>query len=110
MGRDSLANAEFKGLSEEQVQEMWNSLPVDNFNNFFDLLANYGVLIHKSNIPYLFTCVECGGINVEERRWVDLNTGEVGDDTGDDEVYCRDCEEITGIIYKDNNENKRMDS
>jgi ribosomal protein L44E len=48
-------------------------------------------------------CSQCGGHNVEAKAWVDANTNRyLGDAVFDDEdTYCRDCEEHTGLVTED---------
>ena len=41
---------------------------------------------------------ECGSPDLEERRWVNINTNKIGDVDGTDDIYCNHCEKI---IYVD---------
>ena len=44
----------------------------------------------------LWVCSECGSLDIEEKMWVKVNTGEITD-SGDERLncYCNNCEEHT---------------
>lgn len=44
----------------------------------------------------LWVCSECGSLDIEEKMWVRVNTGEITD-CGDEGLncYCNNCEEHT---------------
>lgn len=59
----------------------------------------------KEAKPYdeIFCCKVCGGLNVEQKVWADVNTDTVLDvvsDREDEDTWCRDCEDHTGIMLK----------
>lgn len=41
----------------------------------------------------VWICPECKGTNVQEGRWVDVNTGELFGHTDENKFWCEDCEE-----------------
>ena len=47
-------------------------------------------------------CKVCGGLNVERKVWADANTDEVLEDVSDndEDTWCRDCEDHTGLMFK----------
>ena len=50
----------------------------------------------------MFKCKKCGGTNVQDREWVRTNTQEVIPDgyaMEDNDTWCEDCEEHTGIEW-----------
>ena len=48
-----------------------------------------------------YACPDCGGIELHEARWVDLNTGEVlGPTTTRFEAWCCDCDDTVKPIEK----------
>ena len=51
----------------------------------------------------MLICCECGGINIENKAWVDANTNRVLDICSDDEEdnWCRDCEKHVKFEIKD---------
>ena len=57
-----------------------------------------------------FTCGECGSSQVEVKKWVDLNTDEVGDCVGEHQhdYWCNFCQENLSndnlIELKDDNQ------
>ena len=40
-------------------------------------------------------CATCGGLGVEARQWVDLNTGAAHSTDDDGSIWCRDCGDTT---------------
>jgi len=53
----------------------------------------------------MLVCEKCGGTNIEEKRWVNPNTNEIGgtaSDGEDDDNYCNDCQLHVGIIEEKN--------
>lgn len=38
-------------------------------------------------------CAYCGSDNIEIRMWVNPNTNEIGNDCGEDECWCNNCED-----------------
>ena len=54
----------------------------------------------------MFKCKKCGGTNVQDREWVRTNTQEVIPDgyaMEDNDTWCEDCEEHTGIEWVEEN-------
>jgi len=47
-------------------------------------------------------CKVCGGLNVEKLAWLDLVTNKITDDlsSADGGVWCRDCQDHTGLMFK----------
>jgi hypothetical protein len=50
-----------------------------------------------------FVCSNCGGTNIEMKAWVDANTQKYKGDAyfDDEDSYCNDCEEHTGLVTED---------
>jgi len=43
-------------------------------------------------VTEIWVCPDCGSEDVEEGRWVNVNTGEVAGGVSDDDYYCNKCE------------------
>lgn len=56
-------------------------------------LSNTEIILYN---PPLFKCQKCGGTNIQQKCWVDVNTDKVLD-YGDDEFWCTDCHNETDI-------------
>jgi hypothetical protein len=50
-------------------------------------------LWNKTQLVQKWCCTNCGGQNVEIKKWVNPNTNEVGTDCEDETGWCSDCEE-----------------
>lgn len=51
----------------------------------------------------LLVCEKCGGTNIQTKAWVDSNTLQYKDSTGDnydDDNWCDDCEEHVNVCLK----------
>ena len=46
----------------------------------------------------MYKCKECGSIRVQEKAWVDLNTGVINSLCGDFEVWCDDCDCLVDVM------------
>ena len=46
----------------------------------------------------MYVCTKCGSKNVESLGWIDLNTGENGEDEVG-EYFCRDCNTPCDVEY-----------
>ena len=57
----------------------------------------------KKKNEFTWCCKECGGTNVEVKSWVNINTNEVDVTNGiyDEDTWCQDCEDHTGIMLKE---------
>lgn len=42
----------------------------------------------------IWVCAECGNPDIEERRWVNLNSAELCGGTDDGEFFCNGCKSI----------------
>ena len=60
--------------------------------------AKGGELNEGDKIKTLWLCSNCGSDNVENKNWVNPNTGVVGTDCEEDEGYCNDCESRGELI------------
>jgi len=60
--------------------------------------AKGGELKTGDKTKSIWLCPHCGSDNVEIKKWVNINTDEVGTDCEEDEGYCNDCEQHGELI------------
>ena len=48
-------------------------------------------LWNKTQFEYKWCCSNCGGQNIEIKKWVNPNTNEIGIDCEDEYGWCSDC-------------------
>lgn len=66
--------------------------------------------LKENKNEFVFCCKECGGVNIEQKAWVDVNTDKVLDSASEGDIednWCRDCENHTYIIFKKDWKNER---
>lgn len=66
-------------------------------------VSNLKFIVTSDNPKYLvkdlnkvWCCAECGSTDVEEKRWVNMNTDKIIHET-DDDYWCNNCEDYTDI-------------
>ena len=50
----------------------------------------------------MWVCSDCGSINVQTKKWVNLNDETIGDDCSDgepDDNWCIDCESHCDVSF-----------
>jgi hypothetical protein len=50
-------------------------------------------LWNKIQFEYRWVCSNCGGQNIEIKKWVNPNTNEIGTDCEDEYGWCEDCQD-----------------
>lgn len=57
----------------------------------------------------MYKCIKCGSNDIEQKYWINPNTGELKDPIDDDDVFwCCQCEEHCEIIVEDEKLNKKL--
>lgn len=66
------------------------------------------VIWNSTHTKEIYLCEHCGSDNVDEKRWVGLNTNEITTDCEEDQCYCNDCEQHSDICREEIVLNKKL--
>lgn len=80
--------AEYCRRDETTITDGWCNRCLDNTELAF-------TLDEEPSDPWL--CAECGSMDIQQKVWVDTNTGDIvdWDNVGKSECYCQNCEANT---------------
>jgi hypothetical protein len=78
-----------------------NHKDVDGNYTYDSTMYDYGFAIdaycrnlwNKTQFEYKWVCSNCGGQNIEIKKWVNPNTNEIGTDCEDEYGWCSDCQD-----------------
>lgn len=57
----------------------------------------------------MYKCFKCGSNDIEQKYWINPNTGELKGKSNDDDIYwCCVCEEPCDIIEEDDKLNNKL--